>query len=365
MASNGQLLWKPVPALLQTNSDVSLFFLAANAVGYGAPVSDPFFSANIPYTLPGSGSINTTVYSSDDYVNVLGCVDQHQYCNPNNNKCTPLMGSEGMFIIDEIAALNMSAKQLAIAGLIAPKQQMLSVFSSVNGRGSGALGASESLYELSQVSLPNNQWMTEVSSWFAITVAKLQEIPIRRATGPSYVPAGSRLKRASLPQDISLCKSQIILSPGGTTSFSVLGVGIILIVGTLLVLVSLFLDSLAGYFRSKFRKHDYKRIQWGLDGIFQLHRLAYEAAGQGTWTGGADSIPITKQGDLIRVPDFHSDPNHPTLRMREKQAVPAHLSESDQITTLAQSPDESSGGDEVQKTPFSTYAPVPSSETVT
>lgn len=341
--------WKPVPALLQTNSDVSLFFLAANALAYGAPVSDPFFSANIPYTLPGPGNINTTVYFSDDYVNVLGCVDQHQYCNPNNNKCTPLMGSES--IIDEILALNISIKQLTIAALITSKQPGLSVFNSVNGRGSGALRASESLFELSQVSLPNDQWMTEVSSWFAITVAKLQEIPIRRATGPSYVPAGSRLQRASLPEQIRLCKSQIILSPGGTTSFSVLGIGIILIVGTLLVLVSLFLDTLAGYFRSKFHKHNYKRIQWGLDGIFQLHRLAYEAAGQGTWTGGADSIPITKQGDLIRVPDFHVDPNHPMLRMREKQEDLANLSESDKITT-AQSPDESSGGDEVQKTPL-------------
>lgn len=191
---------------------------------YGAPVSDPFFSANIPHTIPGPENINTTVYESDDYVNVLGCIDQHQYCNPNNNKCTSLMGSEST--IDEILALNMSVKQFTIAALIAPQQPLLSVYNSVNGRGSGALRASESLFELSQVGLPNDQWMSEVSSWFAITVAKLQEIPIRRATGPSYVPAGSKLKRASLPEQIRLCKSQIILSPGGTTSFSVLGIGI-------------------------------------------------------------------------------------------------------------------------------------------
>lgn len=192
------------------------------------------------------------------------------------------MGTEG--IIEEILALNISVKQLAIALLIAPKQAVLSVFNSVNGRSSGALCASESIFELSQVSLPNDQWMIEVSSWFAITIASLQEIPIRRATGPSYVPAGGQLTRASLPEQIRLCKSQIIVSPGGTTSFFVLGIGIILIVGTLLVLVSLFLDSLAGVFRSKVHEVDYKRIQWGLDGIFQLHRRAYEAAGQGTRT---------------------------------------------------------------------------------
>lgn len=351
--------WKPVPALLQRNSDLSLFFLAANTLAYGAPVSDPFFSANIPRTVLGPTNTNMTVYDSDDFVNVLGCIDQHQYCNPNNNKCTTLMGSEST--INEILALNMSVKQFSIAALIAPQQPVLSIFNSVNGRGSGALRASESLFELSQVGLPSDQWMSEVSSWFAITLAKLQEIPIRRATGPSYVPAGSKLKLASLPEEIRLCKSQMILSPGGTTSFSVLGIGIILIVGILLILLSLFLDSLTGYFRSKFPKHDYKQIQWGLDGIFQLHRLAYEAAGQGTWTGGADSVPITKQGDLIRVPDFHADSKHPTLRMRNKREDPAQLSESDQITT-AQSQDQSSGGEEEQKTPLVAYAPVLSSE---
>lgn len=355
--------WKPVPALLQTNSDVSLFFLAANSLTYGAPVSDPLFSANIPraFSVPKYNVTNATLWEPDDYVNVLGCIDQHQYCNLKNSKCTTLMGSGTA--LESILALNMSDKQLAIAVRIAPQQSILSMHFSVNGRGSAALRASESVYELSQVGLSNDQWMKEVSSWFAISVAKIQEIPIRWATGPSYVPAGAKLQHASLPEDIQLCNSQIILSPGGTTSFSVLGIGIILIVGILLMLLSLFLDSLTGYFRSKLHKDDYKRVQWGLDGIFQLHRLAYEAAGQGTWTGGANSIPITKQGDLIRVPDFHIDSRHPTLCMREKREDPAQL--PDQITTTALSSDQSPGGYEDQKGPFFGYAPVSTSDAST
>lgn len=145
-----------VSALLQTNSDVSLFFLASNALGYGAPVSDPIFSANIPYTFSGSGNINKmTVYSSDHYINVMRFVDQHQYCNPNNIKCTLLMGTEG--IIEEILALHMSVTQLAIAFLIALQKAVLGVFNSVNSRGSGAFCASESIFELSQMDLPTGQ----------------------------------------------------------------------------------------------------------------------------------------------------------------------------------------------------------------
>lgn len=266
------------------------------------------------------------------------------------------MGSQSP--IDALIELNLSLKQLVIAGRIAPQQVSLGMYYSVNGRGSGALRASESVFELSQVGLPNDQWMNEVSSWFAISLAKVQEIPIRWAIGPSYVPAGSMLQRASRPEELQLCKSQIILSPGGTTSFSVLGIVIILIVGITLMLLSIFLDVLTSYFRSKLQKDEYKQVQWGLDGIFQLHRLAYEASGQGTWTGDFNSIPVTKKGDLIHVPDFRADSRHPTLRIREQRENSAQL--SDQITTLLSS-DQSPGGYE-NKGPFVSYAPVSSSE---
>ena len=295
------------------------------------------------------------MYESDDYVNVLGCIDQHQYCNPNNNKCTPLMGTGR--ILDEVLTLGMNERQFAVVGRIAPAQLMLSMYSSVNGRGSSALRASETVFELSQIGLPNNQWMIEASSWFAITVAKLQEIPVRWATGPSYVPAGSKVVRASLPEDIQMCKSQIILSPGGTISFSVLGIGIILIVGIFLMLLSLWLDSITGYARLKLQYDDYKRVQWGLDGMFQLHRLAYEAAGQGAWTGGADTIPVTQRGDLMGVPDFHADSRHPTLHMREQRENRPQFYEQ----TPGQFPDPSQSYDR-QKTPFfstaAAYSPV-------
>jgi len=33
---------------------------------------------------------NVTLYTSDYFVNPLGCIDQHQFCNPANQKCTKL-----------------------------------------------------------------------------------------------------------------------------------------------------------------------------------------------------------------------------------------------------------------------------------
>ena len=262
------------------------------------------------------------------------------------------MGTDN--ILHEVYKLGMNNRQFAVVGRIAPQQLMLSMYTSVTGRGSSALRASETVFELSQIGLPNNQWMIEVSSWFAITLAKLQEIPIRWATGPPYVPDGSKLIRASRTEEIQMCKSQMILSPGGTMSFSVLGIAIILIVGIFLILLSLWLDSITGYVRWKLHYNDYKRVQWGLDGMFQLHRLAYEAAGQGVWTGGADAIPVTRQGDLMGVPEFHADSRHPMLRMREQLEYPAQISEQ---TTPGQFSDPSPGHGG-QKMPFFSAAPV-------
>lgn len=292
------------------------------------------------------------MYSSDDYVTVMGCIDQHQWCNPNNQKCTPLMGTYG--VIDEVVKLDMNDRQFAVVGRIAPQQLKLSTYNSVNGRGPGALRASETVFELSQIGLPNNQWMIEASSWFAVSVAKLQEIPLRWATGPPFVPDGSRLIRPTLPADIQMCKSQMILNPGGTMSFSVLGIGVIFIVGIFLMLLSLWLDSITGYVRWKLQYDDYKRLQWGLDGMFQLHRLAYEAAGQGIWTGGADTIPVTQPGNLMGMPEFHADSRHPTLQVREQRLDPAQVSEQ---STPGQFPYPSPGY-EGQKTPFFSSTPV-------
>ncbi len=52
-----------------------------------------------------------------------------------------------------------------------------------------------------------------------------------------------------------------------------------------------------------------------LDEQLQLHPLAYEAAGQGTWTGGTSSVPTTKPEDQLGIPNG-VDRDHPRLEPR-------------------------------------------------
>lgn len=303
--------WLPVDALNQTDADVSLFLLAANSVYYDAPVTDPFYAANTPYNSLNATGTNSMYYQPDFYVNALACIDQHQYCNPTNDQCTPLTSFMLAHNFLGQNHISLNEAQMVTALRIDLFTQFLTTYSSVHSRGAYALRASDTVNDLNQIALPNNQWMIEVSAWFAVSMAKLQQRVIQYATGPGYIPDTMYLSRPVKIQE-KMCKNQIVRSSGGTISFSVLGVAIILILGTALISTSLILPTVIGLLRRWLKWKDYKRLQWNLDANLQLQRLAYEEAGQGHWSGGADSVPVTRKNDLIGLPEG-VDVAHPRL----------------------------------------------------
>ncbi|KAL8811575.1 MAG: hypothetical protein Q9200_001692 [Gallowayella weberi] len=190
---------------------------------------------------------------------------------------------------------------------------------SIASRGVNALRASETVVPNTffQIGLPNTQWMVEVSSWFAISMAKLQLKTVQYATGPPYIPEGYNLVGPESKEEENICKNQIIRNAKGTTSFSVLGVTIILVVGAVLILGSFALDPTVQLVRHTMRKNEYKIIQYAVDGTWQLQRLAYEEAGQGHWSGGVNSVPLTRVEDKIGLPR-DANQTHPRLSQASK-----------------------------------------------
>ena len=279
-------------------------------VVYEAPVADPFFAASTPYNLPTGDGVNETYYSANQYVNALACIDQHQFCNPSNGKCTPLSGN--LQVPTHLPELGLNDAQASTAITMELTISFLNTYYSVHSRGSNALRASETLDQGIQIPLPDNQWMTEVSTWFAVSMAKLQQRIVQYATGPSYVPEGLTLVGPENIYQERVCNNTKIQSQSGTTSFSVLGVSIILIVGSVLIFTSLVLSNVMGFIRRKRHWKEYKTLQWTLDDKLQLQRLAYEEAGQGQWRGGTDSVPVTRRGDKFGVPET-VDGKHPRL----------------------------------------------------
>lgn len=306
--------WQPIPAFNRTDADVAIFLLAPNSISYMQPVTDPFFSANIPVIthIPGS-TANTTYYTSDYFVHGLGCIDQHQFCNPTSGDCTPLSGYNIAFHTS--TRLGLTPVQQYTADRLSLTLNFVNMYYSVNGRGSSALRAQEGVYELTQGPLPPTQWMIEVDSWFAVGMAKLQQLVVQYAAGPSVVLDGTYNQKPGDAIGKAMCRRQIVRNgAGGTISFSVVGVVIILVVGTGAIVMNLFLDIIVGFFQRKFGVlgGDYKRLSWVVDDKLQMQRMAYEEVGMGVWKGGADAVPVTRFGDRWALPR-EVDRDHPRL----------------------------------------------------
>ncbi|CAD6580761.1 MAG: hypothetical protein ASARMPRED_000319 [Alectoria sarmentosa] len=325
--------WKPVDALNRTDADVSLFLLAPNSVFYEAPVTDPFYAATAPSQPINLDGSNLTYYTSNQLVYALACTDQHQYCNPTNKQCTPLTSVTLASHSVRENKISLNQAQMVTVSRLDLITYFLTTFYSVHSRGANALRASETVNDLDQVALPNNQWMTEVSSWFAVSMAKLQQRVIQYATGPGYIPDGMYLSKPTKMQE-KMCKNQFVKSSRGTISFSVLGLAIILILGATLISTSLMLATVMEFLRQWLKWKDYKSLQWTLDGKLQLQRLAYEEAGQGHWSGGANSVTLMKKGDLIGVPEG-VDTKHPRLgrgrRYSESRSVSIRSPENESL----------------------------------
>ena len=171
-----------------------------------------------------------------------------------------------------------------------------SIYSAISGRGASALRAQETVQNLDQAPLPNNQWQIEVSNWFNTGLALLQQGILEYAQGPQNVLQGTYIWK---PTDIvskAMCYSQKVRSTSGTISFSVVGVAIILAVGGAIIFTSFILESLVAFIQRKWKKGEYARLNWILDDKLQLQRMVFEEVGMGTWHLDK-SVPVTNKGE--------------------------------------------------------------------
>lgn len=83
-------------------------------------------------------------------------------------------------------------------------------------------------------------------------------------------------------------------NPGGYKSFSVLALVMVLVVGGMVIIISIILEPVTNcIYNNWVTEHQFRRLQWILDGKLQLQRIAYECSGVGTWVNKDRYVPIT------------------------------------------------------------------------
>ncbi|KAI1176643.1 hypothetical protein F4777DRAFT_545388 [Nemania sp. FL0916] len=314
----------PISELLRSDGDVSIVFLSGNGVIFQERMDDEWYRATDPaginYFYDSNGS-NRTVYRPAEAASPMGCVEQFQWCNtayPNRSGCGPLAsatdsvdGAAPFFNITmedlntDRPSSNDATKARFIWPLLVTGSSPLGLNQIVGGANSFA--SQILLNAEAQLPLPLDQWQTDVTTWFNISLAVLQSSFVNTAIGVTA--------KDSPPlndQERKLCNSQKIQNNNTSTSFSLLALLITYIASGVIILLSFVAEPLLQFISKRRAYKRYEVFEWIIHDSLQLHRLAQEEIGMGTWSGGAEEVPTTKPDDELADVDI-SDTKHPVL----------------------------------------------------
>lgn len=142
-------------------------------------------------------------------------------------------------------------------------------------------------------------------------------------------------------------------------NFSVLGLCLILIIGSLIIGLDHSLEIVVVLVESKFRHvTKYARLEWFTNDVLETQRLAHEELGiDATWNGctGVSAVPVTEKGQMLGVLDIR-DPKHPRLQVPEKRTPTATAQEilrrgsEDDLSSAADSGEKYEDGHEIEDT---------------
>lgn len=382
--------------LRRIDADVSLIFLSANAILYTGEVNDPLYSAHQP--LPSisntlTGNETTTMYIRDEPAAVLGCVAQYQACNSKltqDRECTPPSGIED--VLNNVRKIATNEEEVALfnyyLAITLGNYQFHAPTIIAFELGEWSLTSRFTLNQGVQAQLPDNQWQLDVEYWHEISMASLQSAVVNAATGPSDPSILEVWRGPQNAEERKVCQNTVRLrkpeppsSPiqpescnlqakpliprvprytphlplahadsiyrqktrsNEHTNFSVFGLAFVFTTGTLLILLSWFLEPCVAYIQKRggwawfcffqwwylcrrkssrhrcpppsFSTNAYARLEWSANETLQLQRLAHEELGVGPWEACDSAVPVTaRKGERLGVLEME-DWTHPRLK---------------------------------------------------
>lgn len=297
---------------------VSVFMLINNA-GYDDPVQDPWYTAT---------RFQNDKYSSEQILQVLGCSSQYFICQPKDSG-SPICGH----ITNISASLPTVSSNDGIIEFNAAQNTLLPRFIAATTRnamshvpqflGADSLLASSYAWQWSSLILPDDQWINELSNWFSTSLISLQLF------SASYVqsdtPQWSSFSKIPPSADEKwMCGNQIV-HRDDYTSFSVLGLSIILGVGCIIILVSFFLQRLVRLFQPDTPENRVRAQTWTELGLLQLQRKVLGKPD--AWNGEGD-VPIASSTETFEMdlrwppsPSFKDERQEPLIRKTPQEAI--------------------------------------------
>ncbi|CAK1364338.1 unnamed protein product [Cercospora beticola] len=311
---DGNGTFDAIPDLTSAASDTLLVFLH-NRVFFTRPVRDPLFKATRATDFPTDSVLlegstaNVTAYvaneDSDRTVSstAVACFSDTTYCNPAlpDQPCVHSLRKKG------IRSLLLTPTQQQILDRIhAPK--VASMARLIKTLGAQSMLASRSIRRRNSPGLPDDQWILELGNWFSTLLFREQLLARRFATGYRNQQYNEFIV-APEPESEWMCRAQMTRS-SDHSSFSVLGLAIILILGSLIIIANLTLASIVDWIRARQKNNPggrFRTQQWKEMELLALHEKAYGHEAGIVMDTGSFTAPSGKRLTLTTVGRSSSD----------------------------------------------------------
>ncbi|KAH7354272.1 hypothetical protein B0T11DRAFT_126143 [Plectosphaerella cucumerina] len=324
--------WVPIKELQANRSDVTLMFIAHNSIMHLEQNNDPIFGAHYENYDRGD-----QLYMTDRPVSPIACIDRYSICNPNSKekKCTPPQASNTLGTEAELKVLGLNSAQRATAMRLAVLSQSQSFYDLIFTRVSRFLQIQYGL-NLLHYRVPDDQWKREMGALFSDALSYFQHQIMRYPIGPPpignisvvklWLPEpGVSAQEAIIDDPIVLglgrmCHNQKVRMTDGTINFSILGLGIMIGIGSILIALSFFMEPAVSFIQKRTGIGAVKASHWERDNYLQTMRMLYEANGAGDWEGPASRFPRTKSGQTFEY-RFGSREEYRTLTQYSEEDV--------------------------------------------
>jgi hypothetical protein len=273
----------PIADFQVPNADVTLISIF-NKVNYVGHTDDLLFNAQKQSNLSTEFSVATNDLA------VLGCTEQYQFCNTADGKCTELTGLYGIRHAVDRGDLALSPRQAAAENIMWKASWSMALQWACKVLGGNLLLAQDWVFtgqSTTSSALPVDQWQLESENLHNLSLAVLQR-RVHEFAAPEHFqirPDISSIDHIETPTDPYLIRScdQQKTRSSQHYSVSVLGMTIIIGVGSFLILLDWIFIKQILWFRSFTHKRLAKQADWTIGGTLQLHRLALEARGVRGW----------------------------------------------------------------------------------
>ncbi|KAF2684202.1 hypothetical protein K458DRAFT_303363 [Lentithecium fluviatile CBS 122367] len=282
----------PIPDFQVPNADVTLISIY-NKASYTGENDDLLFNAKNP------SSKSPVFRTATSDLAVLGCLEQYQTCNPVNGKCTELEGLYGVKKAVDQGDLELSPRQNASQFIMWKAAWSMALQWACEILADNVLLAQDWVFtgqSTTSSTLLSNQWEFEAYNLHNLSLAVFQR-RIHEFASPEHFeirPGNNSLEQIDRPTDpnlLNLCAVQKTRS-SDHYSLSVLGMTIILGVGSLLILLDWVFIKQILWFRSFTHHRLAKQADWTASGTLQLHRMAMEARGVLGWNTRHYEAPV-------------------------------------------------------------------------